>query len=95
MGDIGYDLDSNNCLNYEKFLVMLSKLAADTPILMITGNHEYNTQDNWQLYISSFEVYGLNTDMAVGLNLGPLHLVPFDPYSLLYAKKATKDDQTI
>lgn len=23
-GDVGYDLDTNNCLNYEKFLVMLS-----------------------------------------------------------------------
>lgn len=47
LGDIGYDLDTNNCLNYEKFLVMLSKLAADIPVLMITGNREYNTKDNW------------------------------------------------
>lgn len=62
IGDIGYDLDTNKCQNYEQFLIMLGNVAADMPIIMITGNHEYNTQDNWQLYVSSFELYGLDTD---------------------------------
>jgi metallophosphoesterase superfamily enzyme len=38
-GDIGYDLDSNNCKNYETFLVMLSKTAAAIPVIIATGNH--------------------------------------------------------
>ena len=60
-GDIGYDLDSNNCSNYEKFLVMLSGMAASLPLLMVTGNHEYNSKDNWKLYASSFKLYGLDS----------------------------------
>ena len=47
IGDVGYDLDSNNCTNYEKFLVMLSTNAQSIPVIMITGNHEYNTEDNF------------------------------------------------
>lgn len=38
-GDVGYDLDTNNCLNYESFLVMLSRTASIAPIIMVTGNH--------------------------------------------------------
>jgi predicted MPP superfamily phosphohydrolase len=38
-GDVGYDLDTNNCLNYEKFMVMLSKFAKSIPVIMVTGNH--------------------------------------------------------
>lgn len=38
-GDIGYDLDTNNCLNYEKFLVMLGETAKNIPVIMVTGNH--------------------------------------------------------
>lgn len=38
-GDVGYDLDTNNCLNYESFLVMLSKTAKSIPVIMVTGNH--------------------------------------------------------
>jgi len=53
-GDVGYDLDTNNCLNYEKFLVMLSSIAKTVPVIMVTGNHEYNTDDNYKLFKNSF-----------------------------------------
>lgn len=39
LGDIGYDLDTNNCSNYEKFLVELSETVASLPIILVTGNH--------------------------------------------------------
>lgn len=54
IGDIGYDLDTNNCTNYERFLVMLADVAKSIPIIMVTGNHEYNTADNWNLFVNSF-----------------------------------------
>jgi len=38
-GDIGYDLWTNNCQNYEKFIVMLSKYAQTIPVIFATGNH--------------------------------------------------------
>lgn len=38
-GDVGYDLDTNNCTNYERFMVMLSQTAKSIPVIMVTGNH--------------------------------------------------------
>jgi hypothetical protein len=38
-GDIGYDLWTNNCSNYEKFIMMLSKYAQAIPVIFATGNH--------------------------------------------------------
>lgn len=90
-GDVGYDLDSNNCTNYEKFMVMLSEVAKSVPVIMVTGNHEYNTDDNYKLFQASFQMYGLDTNLATTIELGPLSLLPFDPFQILLGKKVTKD----
>jgi hypothetical protein len=90
-GDVGYDLDTNNCLNYESFMVMLSQTARSVPVIMVTGNHEYNTDDNLKLFQASFQLYGLDTNLASHLELGPLYLLPFDPFQILLGKKVTKD----
>lgn len=90
-GDIGYDLDTNNCLNYERFLVMLSSIAKSIPVIMVTGNHEYNTEDNYKLFQASFQMYNLDTELATHIELGPLSLLPFDPFQILLGKKVTKD----
>lgn len=95
IGDVGYDLDTNNCRNYEEFLVMLGLMAQRVPVIMITGNHEYNTQDNYLLYTQSFEMYGVDTEMAVALNLGALRLLAFDTYPLLYKKVTPAQDKTL
>ena len=62
------------------------------PIITVTGNHEYNTKDNWQLFTSSLELYGLDTELAVGINFGSLYLVAFDPYNLVYGVTNKTDD---
>jgi hypothetical protein len=89
MGDIGYDLDTNNCDNYEKFIVELADTVVDIPIVLVTGNHEYNTPDNWQLYVKSFSLYGLDSDKVAALSLGSIYMVAFDPYDLLYVTPDT------
>jgi predicted MPP superfamily phosphohydrolase len=33
---------------------MLSNTAKNVPVIMVTGNHEYNTDDNYKLFQSSF-----------------------------------------
>jgi hypothetical protein len=38
-GDVGYDLDTNNCKNYESFLLLLSRIAKFVPVIIVTGNH--------------------------------------------------------
>jgi predicted MPP superfamily phosphohydrolase len=91
-GDIAYDLDSHNCANYELFLNMLSDVAADLPVIFVTGNHEQNTEHNWKLFTESFQLYGLDTEKAVGISLGSLYLVPFDPYQLIYEEVSKKED---
>lgn len=58
---------------------------------MVTGNHEYNTVDNYQLFQASFQLYNLDIDLATHLELGSLYLLPFDPFQILLGKKVTKD----
>ena len=82
-GDVGYDLDTNNCLNYEKFLLMLGATAQSIPVIMVTGNHEYKSEDNKQLFFNSFQFYKLDTELAAHLQLGALSLLTFDPYELV------------
>ena len=38
-GDIAYDLDSNNGIDYVNFLNYLSEISCRTPIIHISGNH--------------------------------------------------------
>ena len=71
---------------------MCSNIFPHIPIVMITGNHEYNTKDNWNLFTQSYELYGLNTDKISSLTLGNTHLVNFDPYDLLYGVINASDD---
>jgi hypothetical protein len=70
---------------------MLADVAKRVPVIIATGNHEYNTDDNFKLFQSSFELYNLDTELATYLEIGPLYLLPFDPYQILYGKKVTKD----
>lgn len=58
--------------------------------MSITGNHEYNTPDDWKLYVKSFELYGFDIDKVAGLSLGSVYMVAFDPYDYLYLTP-TKD----
>lgn len=40
LGDIAYDLDTNNCLNYESYLeILYSSVGGKVPIIQVTGNH--------------------------------------------------------
>lgn len=59
---------------------MLSQIAQTIPVVMITGNREYNTQDNYLLFQNSFQMYQLDTLFAVGLNLGALNILAFDSF---------------
>lgn len=36
-------------------------------------------------------MYNLDTDLATHIELGPLYLLPFDPFQILLGKKVTKD----
>ncbi len=88
-GDIAYDLDTNNGSNYESFLNMLSRFSRYVPVFMNTGNHEHNSDDALKLFYNSFEMYGKEKKLANSLSLGPLFLIGFDPYEVLYKNKST------
>ena len=88
-GDIAYDLDTNNGTNYESFLNMLSRTSRYIPVFINTGNHEHNSEDALKLFYNSFEMYGKDKKLANSLNLGPLFLIGFDPYEVLYKTEST------
>jgi hypothetical protein len=58
---------------------MLSRIAKFVPVIIVTGNHEYNSPDNYLLFQKSFEHHGLDTELGTGYNLGPFYLAAFDP----------------
>lgn len=39
LGDVAYDLDSNNGLNYEYFIRMISQVSSRWPVIFPPGNH--------------------------------------------------------
>lgn len=53
-GDYAYDLSTNNGINYDNFLIMLSQIAAVWPCILNTGNHEYKTANDHMLFTSTF-----------------------------------------
>jgi hypothetical protein len=67
---------------------MLSRTAQYVPVFMNTGNHEHNSDDDMKIYTFTFEQYGKDKSMAVGLSLGSIYFIGFDPYESLYLNRA-------
>lgn len=65
---------------------MLSKYCSTFPVIHLTGNHEYNSNDDWALFTKSFDLYDLDSKLATSLRLGPFSYVMSDPHEILYAK---------
>ena len=56
-GDIAYDLDSNEGVDYEQFLRMLSQISCRWPVILNAGNHEHISKTDMYLFNNSFETY--------------------------------------
>ena len=39
VGDIAYNIDTDNGVKYEQFLRLLARTVSSIPIIMIPGNH--------------------------------------------------------
>lgn len=93
IGDLGYDLETNECANYLGFLEMLEQVAIYWPVISITGNHEYNSKSNWKLYADSFQLFHL-ADSARKIQsyyFKWFTLMTFDPIGQIYGT-ATSDE---
>jgi len=55
-------------------------------VIHVPGNHERNTKDANLLFTKSFELYDVDKNLATGIAFGPLYLIPFDPYAVIYNK---------
>jgi hypothetical protein len=55
-------------------------------VIHVPGNHERNTKDANLLFTKSFELYDVDKNLATGIAFGPLYLIPFDPYAIIYNK---------
>ena len=69
---------------------MFEEIASVTPTIHAPGNHEHYTDDDELLFRTSFKTYGVEEDRAVGIYLGNLFLIPFDPYYEVYKYEITK-----
>ncbi len=53
-GDYAYDLSSNNGINYDNFLIMLSQISPFWPCIFNIGNHEHNSPADFLIFSKSF-----------------------------------------
>lgn len=68
---------------------MMSQVSATWPCILVTGNHEYYTKDDYKIFVQSFELYDLTKKNASSLDLGSFTFVMFDPYNIIF-ENATK-----
>ncbi|OMJ86406.1 hypothetical protein SteCoe_12060 [Stentor coeruleus] len=77
LGDIAYDLDSNNGEVGDEFLRMIQPIAARFPYMTLPGNHEYFK--NMTHYTNRFKMPRNNDNQGTGLfysfNLGYAHFI--------------------
>ena len=69
---------------------MFEQVAAYIPSILCPGNHEHRMDDDMLLLASSFNIYQVDTELAAGLYLGSLFLIPFDPFKEVYGVEHTK-----
>lgn len=93
-GDIAYNLETDECKNYVRFIKMLAGISEVWPIVFSTGNHEWISSNNWKLYSESFQVYGLLSDRRIQTySFRWLNVVTLDPYLMVY-NKMTQEEKT-
>lgn len=63
---------------------MLGGVTKSIPLIFATGNHEYASDDNYELFRQSFQMYHIDTKFASGLAFGSAFLAPFDPFVQVY-----------
>ncbi len=89
-GDYAYDFSSNNGLNYDNFLIMMSQISSKWPFILTTGNHEYKTPDDFMLFCSTFELYNLTNNNITTIKIGSFDIILLDPYGIIFENE-TKD----
>jgi hypothetical protein len=68
---------------------MLSQVGSVWPCILVPGNHEYNTVNDYMLYSQSFEVYDILKSNVSSLDLGVFTLVMFEPYGIIFENATT------
>lgn len=57
--------------------------------MFVPGNHENLSEDDRLLLSKTFNLYGVNTDLATGFQFGSAYILVFDPYNFVYFKNET------
>jgi hypothetical protein len=65
-------------------LNLISKIGVYWPVIVSSGNHEYNTANNWKLYSESFEIYGMKDRKVQAYKFKWLSFLSMDPYRQVY-----------
>ncbi|BFZ11866.1 hypothetical protein BsWGS_14905 [Bradybaena similaris] len=73
VGDIAYDLDSNNGRVGDTFMQQIESLAANVPYMTCVGNHEHAY--NFSNYKARFTMPNDNGNMYYSFNIGPAHFI--------------------
>ncbi|CAG9328406.1 unnamed protein product [Blepharisma stoltei] len=92
MGDIAYDLDTDNGKIGDDYLNMVEPIVASFPYMVEPGNHE--SFNNYSHYKSRFNMPHNGDNQGTGyfysLNLGPVHFVLINSNSYFHSSYQTE-----
>lgn len=85
MGDVAYNLNTNNGKQYELFMSQLSLVSPFLPIIPIFGNHESDVPTNFEMFKLTFETYELSGKKRVqSYQFWNLKIVVYNPFLEIY-----------
>ena len=83
MGDMAYDLASNNGTNYVDMLLMMEPFSSVWPLMATIGNHDQIAPNDTLIFEASFP-YPYSASFYYNFTLGQVTFVSFNPDDVCY-----------
>ncbi|CAF0904535.1 unnamed protein product [Adineta steineri] len=90
VGDMAYNMDSDNARYGDEFMNAIESIAAYIPYMTCVGNHESNY--NFSQYFAKFSMpsskntYGDDANFFYSFNVGPAHIIGFSTEFYYYTQ---------
>ncbi|CAF0964712.1 unnamed protein product [Adineta steineri] len=90
VGDMAYNMDSDNARYGDEFMNAIESIAAYIPYMTCVGNHESNY--NFSQYFAKFSMpsskntYGGDANFFYSFNVGPAHIIGFSTEFYYYTE---------
>lgn len=84
VGDMAYNLDTNNAQYGDQFFRQIEPIAAYVPYMVTVGNHE--NAYNFSNYVNRFTMPGGEANLFYSYDLGPVHFIGYSTEFYFYVE---------